>query len=78
MDSWELEQEEIKRNKAIRGFIVRSLVKGYCTDEADCGGAVWSGADHFAGYFQTYRIFGGCGICGSDRRKDQGIPYIQG
>lgn len=29
MDSWELEQEEIKRNKAIRGFIVRSLVKGY-------------------------------------------------
>ena len=29
MDGFELEQEEIKRNKAIRGFIIRSLVKGY-------------------------------------------------
>lgn len=29
MDGFELEQQEIKRNKAIRGFIIRSLVKGY-------------------------------------------------
>lgn len=29
MDGYELEQEEIKRNKAIRGYIIRSLVKGY-------------------------------------------------
>lgn len=29
MDGFELEQEDIKRNKAIRGFIIRSLVKGF-------------------------------------------------
>lgn len=29
MDSYELEQEEVRRNKAIRGYIIRSLVKGY-------------------------------------------------
>ncbi len=29
MDSFDLEQEEVRRNKAIRGYIIRSLVKGY-------------------------------------------------
>lgn len=29
MDSYEMEQEEIRRNKAIRGYIIRCLVKGH-------------------------------------------------
>lgn len=29
MDGFDMEQEDIRRNKAIRGFIIRSLVKGF-------------------------------------------------
>lgn len=44
MDGFELEQEEIKRNKAIRGFIIRSLVKGYnyTALTRQIAGALWS------------------------------------
>ena len=44
VDSYSLEQEEIKRNKAVRGFIVRSLVKGYnyTAITRQIAGALWS------------------------------------
>ena len=44
MDGFEVEQEEIKRNKAVRGFIIRSLVKGYnyTAITRQIAGALWS------------------------------------
>ena len=44
MDRFEVEQEEIKRNKAVRGFIIRSLVKGYnyTAITRQIAGALWS------------------------------------
>ena len=44
VDSYSLEQEEIKRNKAVRGFIIRSLVKGYnyTAISRQIAGALWS------------------------------------